>query len=592
MEKIMRDKRQGTRDRGRGTRRILFALLVAGFLLLVAPSAEAASLYFFPSSGSYNVGQIFSASVYVSSVDQAMNAASGIISFPQDKLEVISLSKTGSIFTLWVQEPLFSNSAGTINFEGIVLNPGFTGATGKIITINFKIKAAGVALLNFSSGSALANDGKGTNILANLGNAQFSLGGAGPSISEATTPSIISDTPPAPQISSPTHPDPNKWYSKNTAKFMWLIPSSDVVAVRLLYDKYPNSQPRVIYEQIISEKEITDLKDGVYYFHIQFKNNKGWGAISHFRFQIDTQPPEPFEIKFIDGKETNNPRPTVIFDTTDTLSGIDYYKIKIGEGNFFNITPEIIKNNSYILSLQVPGKRSILVQAYDKAGNYAVATEEFVIKPIEPPTIIDYPKELKEGENLIIKGKTEPNSIVKISLQRDDIAKLEFQEGQSDEKGEFIIIWNKKLASDIYKFWAEVTDGRGAQSGRSDAYVISLTPTALFRIGSLMINYFTLIISLMVIIIALIFLGTYLWFKYKMFKRRLKKETIEAEKILRNAFDVLSRNIIYHIKLLEKVKSQRPLTKEENVIIAKCKEDLTQAEKIIGKEIEDIEKEM
>ena len=77
-----------------------------------------------------------------------------------------------------------------------------------------------------------------------------------------------------------------------------------------------------------------------------------------------------------------------------------------------------------------------------------------------------------------------------------------------------------------------------------------------------------------------------------MFKRRLKKETIEAEKILRNAFDVLSRNIIYHIKLLEKVKSQRPLTKEENVIIAKCKEDLTQAEKIIGKEIEDIEKEM
>ena len=80
--------------------------------------------------------------VLVSSADQSMNAASGVISFPQDKLEVASISKTGSIFTLWVQEPTFSNSAGAVTFEGIVLNPGFMGANGKAITINFKVKAA------------------------------------------------------------------------------------------------------------------------------------------------------------------------------------------------------------------------------------------------------------------------------------------------------------------------------------------------------------------------------------------------------------------------------------------------------------------
>ena len=100
-------------------------------------------LYIFsPSSGEYAVGGVFSVSVYVSSADQAMNAASGAISFPPDKLEVISLSKTGSIFTLWVQEPLFSNSSGAVNFEGIALNPGFTGIGGKLITVNFKAKAA------------------------------------------------------------------------------------------------------------------------------------------------------------------------------------------------------------------------------------------------------------------------------------------------------------------------------------------------------------------------------------------------------------------------------------------------------------------
>lgn len=147
---------------------------------LVSPiMAQAATLYLSPSSGEYSVGKTFSVNVYVSSADQAMNAASGAISFPQDKLEVTSLSKTGSILTLWVQEPSFSNSAGTVNFEGIVFNPGFIGVGGKVITINFKVKAAGAIPLNFSSGSILANDGKGTNILENLGSAQlgFFLGG-------------------------------------------------------------------------------------------------------------------------------------------------------------------------------------------------------------------------------------------------------------------------------------------------------------------------------------------------------------------------------------------------------------------------------
>jgi len=121
------------------------------FLGLIPFGIEAATLSFSPSSGSYAVGNSISVNVFISNSDQSMNAASGVVSFPSDKLEVVSVSKTGSIFTLWVQEPSFSNSAGTVTFEGIVLNPGFMGANGKAITINFKVKAAGVAVLNFSS---------------------------------------------------------------------------------------------------------------------------------------------------------------------------------------------------------------------------------------------------------------------------------------------------------------------------------------------------------------------------------------------------------------------------------------------------------
>src|SRR3989338_5400274 len=86
--------------------------------------AQAATLNFSPPSGSYGVGNTFLVNVNVESTDQAINAASGVVSFPWDKLEVVSISKQGSIFSLWPAEPSFSNTAGPVSFEGILLKIG------------------------------------------------------------------------------------------------------------------------------------------------------------------------------------------------------------------------------------------------------------------------------------------------------------------------------------------------------------------------------------------------------------------------------------------------------------------------------------
>jgi len=368
-------------------KKIIFYLILLStlYFLFSASSVFAASLYFSPSSGSYTVGSTFPVAVKVNTGGEAINAADGILIFNPAELQVISLLKSSSIFSLWTTEPTFSNSAGNIIFGGGTPT-AFTGTTGTIITITFKAKASASAEVSFSSGSVLAADGKGTNILTSLGNAQFSLGGTALTIPKSTTPSVVSSTPSAPAISSPTHPDPNKWYSKKDAEFIWTAPSN-ATAVRMMYDKYPNTTPKVIYSPAISEKQLENIKDGIYYFHVQLKNAKGWGEVSHFRFQIDTQPPNPFMIKFIDGNETENPRPTVVFDATDSLSGIGYYKVKIGEGDFFSVAPETVKTNPYTLPFQNPGKRNILVQAFDNAENYSVATEEFTIKPLQAPIL-------------------------------------------------------------------------------------------------------------------------------------------------------------------------------------------------------------
>ncbi len=166
--------------------KIVVAVLFFAFSSAVPFVTDAANLYFSPQSGSYAVGSLLVVNIYVESKDQAMNAASGFISFPSDKLQVVSLSKDGSIFSLWVQDPSFLNSAGMVNFEGFVLNPGFTGASGKILSVTFRVKAAGMAPITFSSGLVLANDGNGTNILTGMGNASFQI-----SIVRPKAPKII-----------------------------------------------------------------------------------------------------------------------------------------------------------------------------------------------------------------------------------------------------------------------------------------------------------------------------------------------------------------------------------------------------------------
>ena len=144
------------------------------FLLFFSHTALAASLNLSPSSGSYNVGDIINVRIVLSSSDQSANAVSGALSFSKDLLTLTSLSKSNSLVSLWATEPSYSNTSGTINAEGVILN-GFTGSNGTILTLSFKVKAVGTANIEFTSSSVLANDGQGTNILTGMGQASFNL---------------------------------------------------------------------------------------------------------------------------------------------------------------------------------------------------------------------------------------------------------------------------------------------------------------------------------------------------------------------------------------------------------------------------------
>jgi len=564
----------------------LLSIILATVGLALPVSVFAASLYLSPATGSYNVGQTFSASVYVSSTDQAMNALSGVISFPADKLEAISLSKSGSIITLWVQEPTLSNTLGTVNFEGIVLNPGFTGSSGKIITVNFKTKAVGLVPVTFSSGSVLANDGKGTNILASMSSGSYVTQ------TKIITPPVEGyippkNTPTAPVVSSPTHPDSEKWYSNNDPLFRWDL-SSDVTQISYELTGDPKTNPKFITQESLKEKSYSEIDDGTWYFHINFKNSYGWGEITHRKVLIDTVAPLPFEIKVKESKETTYPQPTVLFNTTDPLSGIEYYKVKIGESDFFTLSSEIVQSNPYTIPLQAPGKRTILVQAFDKAGNYTTAVEEFVILPIEASVITDYPQTLLPGATLSMKGTAVPEAQVKVYIQKDE-KEIKTEETKSNKEGKWSYIGTESLEEGIYKIWVEATDSSGAISKPSEKVIVQVSPPVFIRIGKLAIDYLTTIITLLVLILAMVVGIVWTWQKIIKRKKRLRKETTEAERVLYQAFEALKNEAEEQIAKLD---GKPDLNDREKKICDDLKKALKISEKIISKEIKDIEKEL
>lgn len=574
----------------------LYASLVVFslFFFLSPQDAHAARILLSPSSGSYGANEAFSIDVYLSSPDQSSNAVSGIISFPPAITQVASISKSGSIVNMWAQEPAFSNSEGTVSFEGVVFNPGFTGSSGKIFSIVFRGRQAGEAVLTFISGSVLANDGNGTEIGSNFGRAVISLRSAvvppqvqivEPQRQNTSVNSALS----APIIFSSTHPDQNKWYKGEVAKFSWDTPN-DVSAVRLLVGKISDAVPTVTYDPPINTKELSGLEDGVWYFHVRMKNSSGWGETAHFRFRVDNTPPIIPRIIFAEGKETDNPRPTVFFETTDMLSGIDHYKIKVGDESVMEFKEREVLSNPVVLRPQAPGKKLFLVQAFDKAGNFSTMSEEIVIKPIQSPKVIQYSNVINPGDIFEIYGKSLPRSTVKLFIKNERGDEKESQV-ISDANGNFIIAI-EDMDTGSYTFSLQASDDRGAMSERTESFSFLVETSAFFR-GILQArDMLAAVVSVAALIFLLIFIFLYGKRQTKILKRKIMKDTRDAEKTIHEMFIVLKNEVEKKIRMIEIAKTKRKLTEEEEKIVKELTESLEGAESLVSRKMKNIEKDV
>jgi hypothetical protein len=215
-------------------------LLVACCLLLVAFPAQAAELFFKPRVQELGLGQEFAIDLMIDPQEQAINAVSANVIFPQNLLEVSAIQDGSSIITLWLERPHLKQGTidkeqgtrdkeqgardkeqGEIVFSGVIPG-GFVGIMkplnviepGKILRIVFKAKSQGEGEILVKDAQVLLHDGLGTPALVQLSNFRLLITdkGQGTRDKEQETRDI---TPPeefTPEIANDPNIFEGKWF--------------------------------------------------------------------------------------------------------------------------------------------------------------------------------------------------------------------------------------------------------------------------------------------------------------------------------------------------------------------------------------------
>src|SRR3989344_3782761 len=457
--------------------KIVFFIGIGAFLF-TASNTLAASFYIVPAGQNFSVGQEFNADLFIDSEGVPINAAQAILNFSSSVLRAVSVDNSNSVFNFWVEDPTIVN--GAVSFIGGTSKDANDKAL-RIFRIKFKAIGSGTADITINDGVITASDGKGTNVLSVVKGAKIlvspsSVNPQEPArvVEEAVQkivrePVKVSKLPALPKVRVPLYPDSEKWYnySGSFAAF-WDIPD-DVIKIATFIDQSPKTIPTRFDTELFNGEKIGPLKEGVWYLHVRFQNNVGAGVTAHYRMSIDLTPPLSFTIQVSDGLrigdqenyvKTENPQPILNFSAKDGFSGLSHYALTI-EGQ----TPVRLDVGEYKLPLQPPGKKAVVVQALDNAGNVQEQILNLEILPIISPVITFIKPDLFIGEgDLLVRGTAEQDYIIKLLVKKytGDVAAEAIVAVNSDGNWESVL--DQPLKGGKYILEVVAQDKRGALS--------------------------------------------------------------------------------------------------------------------------------
>ncbi len=338
------------------------ALVCFIMLAFIIPcsSLEAARLYFKTEKSGYLKGETGFATFHLDSGKSTANAVYGAISFDPKLIEIGKINLDSSVLNLWIQKPVVSNEQGRISFEGVILNPGFKGDSGRLIGFNFKLKEAGNGVFGISKYGVFANDGRGTSLATTADVKKFSI---------APERSFV-------KISSSTHPNQKLWYKATTARISW-APEKDIVQLAYSFDQKAGTD--VSLKAVTKLRTVTqrNLKSGFWYAHVKARHKTfGWLPTVHYRIGVDNEAPVFSVVKTERLNETF--LPVLHIAAEDRHSGIAGYEIWVNGAKIHETKDVAISN--YRLKKFKSGSNRVEIKAFDKMKNVQVKKLAFTFK--------------------------------------------------------------------------------------------------------------------------------------------------------------------------------------------------------------------
>lgn len=347
-----------------------FIFFIALFFGSLPKTSNAAIFSVGPSSGSFIVGSTFDVQIFLDTQKESVNAIELSLKYPADKLQLVSPLVGHSIVGVWTSQPHFNNTEGRLDLQGGIVG-GISVERGLIATVTFRVKSTGPAILKFlDSSKALLNDGKGTDVLRQSDGAVFDM---------------MLPPPQGPIVASETNPDQSKWYRNSSAVFKWAL-DGHADGYSYVLNKEPVDVPDNISEGDNTSVSYKSVESGTSYFHVKALRGGVWGGTTHFVSNIDADPPAVFPIEILPGSHTNQVQPIINFATTDALSGLSHYELKIiplkaasAINKLFEQGLFIETQSPYIPPALSVGTYDVIVRAYDNASNYREITKRLQI---------------------------------------------------------------------------------------------------------------------------------------------------------------------------------------------------------------------
>lgn len=491
--------------------KLKITFFLALFFWGVVPHVQAAVLQLVPEKQNMSINEEFTVEIRVDTEEQAINATQATVLFPNDVLELVSESRTGSTFSFWVEEPTISNENGTLSFIGGTAQ-GVSGNSLKVLTLNFKAKGTGTAELSISDAVVTASDGKGTNILGTVQNTNIQVG---TTIVESETPTpsnttpVVSEQPKkvertavqattlpeTPNIRVPLYSNQSEWYSQiGDVIALWDLPDDVTqVSASLSQSKVPKSEGED--EELYTGKNLGKLsEEGIWYVQVRFRNNKGRGDPAYYEIKLDTTPPLPFSIE-MDDTVSDNPSPTVRHESGDSLSGIREYILYVNGEKVTTST-----STTTVLPPQSPGVHTLTARAFDKAGNSVEDEVEFEILPLPTPTIDFVTRSVSQGEFVFASGEAIPNSFIDVTVTDKNDKSVYRGFSSSGESGKWEIIIDKSLPRASYMLQVTVRDDRGALSYPTEPQSFRVKAKTIVALGPLELGWFEIVIMFILLV--------------------------------------------------------------------------------------------